>query len=206
MQKPPAKYFSGETLFIGYTEVEEFVLGVKIFKSGKDIPGAYTEDEKVLHPEVQYWVKLRKTAESDDHVPYPNFEKKYSTVWCIDTAILTPEWISEILWFYRECERFFHSDSVCWYRGFPPRDPAEMEKMIQSYEKNFARYIQDDSTDEENWERISRAYRYPGEEQVEYRGDTEAFIRTRWEVEHRRIMQFLEETTQMLEGLLDPKG
>lgn len=197
----PQKYLSGEPIYEGFTRQKEIVpgCGIFIFDSESRVEGTYSESEKADHPEVVYWLQVNRRRTS--FTPYPNFRKEYSLAWRIDTAVLTPEWIRVIIWYYEEVRKFFETGDVSDYRDAPTTDPKKMAKLIRDYEVNFVRYIQDGQTVAEYYRAISEAYQYPGEELIEYRGDTEAFIRDRWIVELARINRFIDETIQMLQNL-----
>lgn len=195
VQKPAAKYLSGERLYFGYTEVEEFGSAerkISFGKSGSMLHEVFTETEKTDHPEVKKWVGFNPV---DKFNPYPNFKKEYSTVWQIDTSILTPEWIEEIIWFYRKCEEFFDGPDSHEYHCAIPIEPKALNNRINDYEKWFPKYKKETSTQEEYWAAITEAYK------TEYRGDTLDFIKRRWKAEHARIREFIAETISMLEGL-----
>ena len=109
----------------------------------------FTEEEKQHHPEVKVWVQCRVT-DDDSFVPYPNFDKKYSTVWQIDRSILTREWIDEIIWFYRKCEQFFDGPDAHRYHRALPIDPKKLERRVKDMERALVQYRKG-ATIEERW-------------------------------------------------------
>jgi hypothetical protein len=192
---PPAKYLNGEPLFWGYTRLREIKYGDKTFAmvdTDSGLPGVFTEDEKQYHPEV---VKWQDCPRIEEFIPYPNFNKNYSIVWRIDTAILTPEWIDEIIWFYHKCEEFFNSDRVHEYHSALPKDPIKLENRVKDQDAYLEKYKKAAADEKECWSEITKAYG------VEYQGDTLDFMQRRWNKEHTRIREFISETIEMLESL-----
>lgn len=195
VQTPPAKYLSGERLYYGYTETEEFGDGdykIVMPTSGSSLDEVFTEAEKADHPEVKKWLGFDVVQ---DFVPYPNFKKDYSTVWQIDTAVLTEEWIDEIIWFYRKCEEFFDGPNVSEYSYAVTKNLKKLERQIKEQEQFFERYKNETNSEEEYWAAITKNW------QCEYLGDTLDFIQRRWKKDHDRIRAFITETITMLENL-----
>lgn len=199
VQTPPAKYLSGEPLFRGYTEVtsygEEYDLDDERFLmpvNGSDLEELFSEAEKADHPEVKRWIKVNANTK---FIPYPNFEKTYSIVWRMDTALLTEEWIDEIIWFYRKCEEFFDGPNSYEYHSAIPADARQLERRVKDQDQHLTKYMKADKPVEECWADITAAYG------TEYRGDTLDFLQRRWEKEHNRIRAYITETIAMLEGL-----
>lgn len=195
VQTPPAKYLSGERLHYAYMETEEFGEGdykIVMPKSGSDLDEVFTEAEKADHPEVKKWMGFDVSSR---FVPYPNFKKDYSTVWQIDTELLTEEWIDEIIWFYRKCEEFFDGPNASEYSYAVTKDPKKLERRVKEQEQFFERYKKETASEAEYWAAITKNW------QCEYRGDTLDFIQRRWQIEHARIRAFITETIAMLQSL-----
>lgn len=199
VQTPAAKYLSGERLYYGYTQVKDMgaELGIDDERflmpvSESCLNEVFTESEKADHPEVKRWLGFNVT---DKFNPYPNFNKQYSTVWRIDTSILTKEWIDEIIWFYRKCEEYFDGPDAHEYHSALPADPKKLERRVKDQDEYLAKYMKADKPVEECWAEITEAYG------TEYRGDTVDFLKRRWEKEHDRIRAYITETIAMLENL-----
>lgn len=195
VQTPPAKYTSGEPLFWGYTRAKEYGEGeykIAVGDIDSSLDGVFTEEEKQHHPEVKVWVQCRIMGGEEGFVPYPNFDKKYSTVWQIDRSILTREWIDEIAWFYRKCEQFFDGPDAHRYHRALPIDPKKLERRVEDMERALVQYRKG-ATIEEQWASITKAYG------VEYRGDILDFMQRRWEEEYVKIREFITETIDLLE-------
>lgn len=195
VQTPPAKYLSGERLHYAYTETEDFGEGDCKFsmpKHGSSLDEVFTEAEKADHPEVKYWLGFNVSSK---FIPYPNFQKEYSTVWQIDTALLTMDWIEEIIWFYRKCEDFFDGPDAHEYHRAVTTDPKKLERRIKDQEQFFEKYRKETASESEFWAAITENW------QCEYRGDTLDFLQRRWQKEHDKIRAFITETIAMLEGL-----
>jgi len=201
---PLAKYLSGEQLYTGYTESEKFTYGngpdefIESPTSGSRINGAYTEAEKVNHPNVVYWLKSHLNLDRP-YSPYPNFKKEYSIVWQMDIGILSTEWLDEMIWFYTKCEEFFNGENVNTYYNAVPDDPAGLAARIKDYEEGFAHKTKDCVTNEQRFATITAGWNASGGEIVEYTGNTEDFIRKKWAVNLAKIKGFITETIEMLE-------
>lgn len=195
------KYITGEPLFYAYTEVEE-KYGYKSGKESSSLPGLYTKEELKLMPEVVHTMQANANYFKEDYNfnPYPNFQKEYSLVWD-DISKLDKSWPESALVFYKKCQNYFSSDAVSNYYYACPKDneTEKWERSIESFEKNFTRYKTEGMTQDEYHQKVSKEY------EVEYSGDTKDFIKRRWEKEHARINEFLDETIERLESILNPK-
>lgn len=193
----PEKYIGTNPLYYAYTEVVEED-GWCSPKYGMDLPGLYTEDEIKAMPHVLHSVLSNRdeVKGQSSFVPYPNFKKRYSLVWNIDMGSIDPSWSEAALSFYRFAKTFFESDKAHAYSDAAPKDPS---RRVADYEEAFARCRKPGMSEEDYRAAISEAY------ELEYTGDTEDFIRRRWAIEKARILDFLEETTGMLENVLASK-
>ena len=190
----PHKYIGTTPLYYAYTETDQ-VGSSKMPKYGSDLPGLYTLDEMMVMPQAAYaLLSNRDEVKGQSHcVPYPNFKKRYSLVWNVDMGSIDPSWCKAALSFYRFAKTFFESDDAHAYADAVPKDPT---RRIADYEEAFARCRKPGMSEEAYRAAISEAY------ELEYTGDTEDFIRRRWAVEKTRVLDFLEETTGMLENVL----
>ena len=181
-----AKFLRGEKVYWGYTEVEELANGVMIPKRSSDQNHLVcVESEKTLHPEVLLWIDCKDYP----WTPYPNFEKKYSTVYEPEFKDLGNEWIEAAIWFYEECVEFFNNTPEWYAYAYPCKSQREtdnrvydMKVRLQSYKSN---------------EEISEAYG------CEFDGDIDKFLRLRWEKDLSRIDRFISETLSYLRELHD---
>lgn len=190
----PEKYIGTTPLYYAYTEIVEED-GFHFPKYGTDLPGLYTEDEIKAMPHVLHSVLSNRDEVKGQSrfVPYPNFQKRYSLVWNVDMGSIDPSWSEAALSFYRFAKTFFESDDAHAYSDAAPKDPS---RRVADYEEAFARCRKPGMSEEDYRAAISEAY------ELEYTGDTEDFIRRRWAIEKARILDFLEETTGMLENVL----
>ena len=180
------KFLRGENLYYGYTEVEDLGRGVIIPKRSSDNNYLVcVESEKALHPKVVLWVDCKDYP----WTPYPNFEKKYSTVYEPEFKYLGKEWIEAAIWFYEECVKFFNNTPELYAYAYPRKSQRETDNRLydarvrlQSYKSN---------------EEISEAY------ECEFDGDIDKFLRLRWEKELSRIDRFISETLSYLRELHD---
>ena len=181
-----AKFLRGEKVYWGYTEVEELANGVMIPKRSSDQNHLVcVESEKTLHPEVLLWIDCKDYP----WTPYPNFEKKYSTVYEPEFKNLGKEWIEAAIWFYEECVEFFNNTPEWYVYAYPCKFQREtdnrvydMKVRLQSYKSN---------------EEISEAYG------CEFDGDIDKFLRLRWEKDLSRIDRFISKTLSYLRELHD---
>jgi hypothetical protein len=185
-QVEAAKFLRGEKVYWGYTEVEELVNGVIIAKwssNGKSL--ICVESEKTLHPEVLIWIDCK------DHswTPYPNFEKKYSTVYEPEFKDLGKEWIEAAIWFYEECVEFFNNTSEWYAYAYPCKSQRETDERVYDMKARLRSYKSN--------EEISEAY------ECEFDGDIDKFLRLRWEKDLSRIDRFISKTLSYLRELHD---
>ena len=179
-----AKFLRGEKVYWGYTEVEELANGVMIPKRssiGKSL--ICVESEKALHPEVLLWIDCKDYP----WTPYPNFEKKYSTVYEPEFKDLGKEWIEAAIWFYEECVEFFNNTPEWYAYAYPRKSQRETDNQLYNMRVRLQSYKSN--------EEISEAY------ECEFDGDIDKFLRLRWEKELSRIDRFISETLSYLREL-----
>lgn len=194
----PDKYITVEPLFEAYTQVDER-RSVPVGKDGSELPGLYTEQELKELPQVKYTLQVNKSyRRRETFVPYPNFKKQYSIMWD-DVSVLDKSWLEEAQFFYTKCKEFFASEHVHHYHNAHPLEDNTdaWKRLINDYESNFIRLKKDDMSVEDYHAAISKAYG------CEYTGDTMQFIKNRWVIEHTRINDFLDETLERLQGLMN---
>ena len=180
------KFLRGEKVYWGYTEVEERANGVIIPKrssNGKSL--ICVESEKTLHPEVLLWIDCKDYP----WTPYPNFEKKYSTVYEPEFKDLGKEWIEAAIWFYEECVEFFNNTPEWYVYAYPCKFQRETDNRVYDMKVRLQSY----KTNEE----ISEAYG------CEFDGDIDKFLRLRWEKDLSRIDRFISKTLSYLRELHD---
>jgi len=181
-----AKFLRGEKVYWGYTEVEELVNGVMIPKRSSDGKTLIcVESEKALHPEVLLWVDCKDYP----WTPYPNFQKKYSTVYEPEFKDLGNEWIEAAIWFYEECVEFFNKTPEWYAYAYPCKSQRETDTRVYDMKVRLRSYKSN--------EEISEAYG------CEFDGDIDKFLRLRWENDLIRIDRFVSETLSYLRTLHD---
>lgn len=173
------KFITSEDLYYGYSEVE-YLDGNRryIMPARGSLYIHVLDSERDNHPEIKLWV-LNTPREWE---PYPNFGKKYSTIYQTNfLKVVSNEWIEEAKWFYSQCGWWFtNPDNVGKYYGsFPCKNEKETQKAIEEMKPYLSKY--------ETYEKASKAYG------VSYDGDVEKFMRTRWLKELDRICKFLRE-------------
>jgi len=199
----PKKYVSNESLFYGYKEIEDKSKDLDVPDEYKDrfkypvfdsmVEGLYTKEEKASMPEVVYWVEKKKL----NHIsPYSNFSKKYSIIWKDGVVdFMSDEWLRFAMEYY-EYMRYYFSHPALHCDTYYDSPDYDFERRIDDFEERFVKYRKEGMSDEEYYAAISEAYNFP------YDGDTEKFVRGKWEKELDRIRSFIEETIQMLNDAL----
>ncbi len=196
----PEKYITSKPLYYAYTKVKK-IGSFEMGESGSELPGLYTEEELKSKPEVLYKVQSNRSIHKDREqqfgykeslLPYPNFSREYSMVWRMDMSKLDASWMDAAKEYYVRAKEFFNSEASQFYHGAAPKVESMMDELIASYEKNFIRYKKDGMTEIQFNEAISKAY------ELNYDGDTKAFIEKRWEVEQKRILKFIDKTLDKL--------
>ena len=180
------KFLRGENVYYGYTEVEDLGRGVIVPKRSSDQNHLVcVESEKQLHPEVILWIDCKDYP----WTPYPNFEKKYSTVYEPEFKDLGKEWIEAAIWFYEQCVEFFQTTPEQYVYAYPCKSQRETDNCVYDMRVRLQSY----KTNEE----ISEAYG------CEFDGDIDKFLRLRWEKDLSRIDRFISKTLSYLRELHD---
>ena len=193
------RYISEESLFYGY-HADDCI--VKYFegsdepfirhKSGAE-PIYVLDSERGHHPEIGDWVKCTRIGIKN---PYPNFDKPYSMVWDKEFifSAIGKEWIKEAIWFYQESLNYFQDVNLykSFHHAFPRYDSYHQRNATESTLADFQRMI---AGKYESYEALSEAYGVDG-----YDGDDYKFLCKRWNQERTRIIEFINETIEMLES------
>lgn len=174
----PAIYITDQPLYIVYCMTHT--------GSRHYLKNLYTEQqlEQFADDSAYVWFKANKLI--DEFVPYPNFKPEYSLVYDIDLQEYDSSWTIAAIFFYTKMKEWFNSDSVWKYPG--AGHLKDMQTCIADYERMFKRYEGNAQTPEERNVKISNAYG------IEYTGNIEQFIHTRWNNELNRIITFIDET------------
>lgn len=199
-----AKRYCNEESFDGYTEIEEIDLGTRKFTRPNfdkcEIRNIF-KDEKENYPNVIHWAENRYLKEEKNFLtnlfkkeskfsPYPNFEKKYSTIWTEKELlnILSKEWIEEIIWFYESCLDAINKGCFKNYSEFPSGNYKKDLERIEDMEKRIK---------DKSFEQISIDYG------VEYDGDTSKFLTNKWLKTKNEYEIFINETINVLNDFLN---
>lgn len=152
-----------------------------------------TEIPDELPPE-----SAEKPAHMKDYVraPYPNFEEKYSILWTIPLDVVPTDWLHEAVWFYDKCNEFFLSDMAGHYSGAYPPLRKDALKTVAEQEKQFEKYRKEGQSEEEFNAIISKNW------ECEYTGDTEDFLKRRWEQRLNAALKFIDKTQKRIHAEL----
>lgn len=137
--------------------------------------------------------------EQSDFVPYPNFQKKYSTLFRKEIQpLLNESWLTAMKFFYKECKEFFNSERIHDYHYYFPRaeDNNKWKKIINDYSKSFKKYEDGSKNNEEVYDKISKAY------ELQYNGDIKQFIINRGNLNKKENLNFIEEAFSEIDFLL----
>lgn len=169
--------YTGGKMLMGYKDTVNITMMSKPLVVGNGSPIYVNASEKDAYPDCVHWEELTFREVS----LYPNFKKKYSTVWYVDYKSLGKEWCDAIVWFYTKCKEWFVTNESKYHYAFPCSYDQKTQKSINDMEEyRTTKY----SSDEE----FSKAYG------LEYLGDMNDFLIRKWEKEKARIMEFIDET------------
>lgn len=155
--------------------------------------------------------------ESGSCRPYPNYQKEYSFVWQDvfqhrDTIFnevseewetvktfegriedLPADWFDAFESYYCQAKSFFSDEYTCrnYSHGFNAFDEDKKLRQIESMTYMLKKYGSN--------EEISKAY------ELTFEGDVEAFMKTRWDLERARILNFIDKTLVRIAELKSAK-
>lgn len=174
----PSSYITNQPLYTVYRITDT---GLSQY-----LENLYTEQQLEQFSNDPAYVWYRANRLMDNFDPYPNFDSKYSLVYNVDLQQYDSSWTIAAIYFYTKMKEWFNSDSVWKYPA--AGHLKDMQTCIVEYERMFKRYEGDAQTLEERNVKISNAYG------IEYTGNIEQFIHTRWNNELNRIITFIDET------------
>lgn len=192
------KWFHCERAAYGYMKTCKLGEGKHSWEMPEGDPELVVRSEEMKdHPEIVYWVEFN-TNELQD--PYPNFQKEYSPVWDksdISFEALGVEWAQAAHWFYCRCRDYFlDAERVrSYHRAFPLQTKQETENAVTDCMKYF------DTNEYPSNADISKAWGCEFIGERTNREDVVAFLTRRWDMEHRRILSFIEESLVHLSSM-----
>ena len=187
----PAKYMGPEPIFEGYMKAVTTRGQVEPDFESR-MRGFYTEAEKALYPDVQYW-EPREKGEGIGF--YPTFKEEFSLLHRIERDALDVSWLQAGIYFYTQAKEYFAGPDSDDYSRAWPSDPARQRQKIKEFERDTR--VSDPAKKAELWATLSTNYGVP------YTGDTPAFLQTCWTKEKSRIEKFIDSTLSMLQADLD---
>ncbi len=145
------------------------------------------------------------------HIPYPNFQKKYSLVHSENYKVMSDEWKKAALDFYLYAKDFFQDKdkSKYYHYAFEMESLTKPEKSDTEEYRNLSRLY---NVRMNLVSDIKKAFEKRTEEQitkdyeVEFKGDKNKdadickFLEARWLKEKAKIEKFLDETITMIES------
>lgn len=148
------------------------------------------------------------------HVPYPNFQKRYSLVYSENYKVMSDEWKKAALDFYLYAKDFFQdkNKSKHYHYAFEMESLTKPEKSDTEESRKLSRLY---NTRMNLISDMKKAFEKRTEEQinkdygVEFKGDKTndadicKFLENRWLKEKERIQKFLDQTITMLESDLN---
>ena len=204
------KRYLNEKSFNGYSDAEKINIGTKeivLPKSNTCIVNNIFEDEKEKYPNVIYWQINNNNDNVEKNIlekkgliidtkfsPYPNFQKKYSTLWNNKDDLLNKlpiEWIEEFIWFYQTSLQAINDGCYKNYSQFPTGSEKEDKSRMIEMQK----FINNKSN-----EQISKDY------DCEYNGDLFDFMSRRWEKQKIEYELFINEIIEVLADSLSKKN
>lgn len=194
------KYITKESLFYGWHKDDCEYVDVGSDETWcRHKPGAKSiyvlDSERVNHPEIGDWLECTRSGIRN---LYPNFKEEYSMVWDKEFTFsdLGEEWIKEAICFYQESLKYFQDPEQykSYQYAFPKYDSYHKRDVTENTLKDFQRHIAGKYA---SYEALSEAYGVEG-----YNGDDYDFLCRRWNQEHARIIEFINETIKMLESKL----
>lgn len=192
------KWFQCSEAAYGYTKTYQLGDDPE-FRMPEGDPIVVPINEMENYPDIVHWVEFNCSYKSS---PYPNFSKQYSTVWDerrIKFVDLGVEWMQAADWFYRKCQDYFLDNErvLEYHTAFPKSTEWETKNTIEDCKEiitNTTRYPDNAA--------ITEAY------ECEFIGDTHNdedvanFILRRWNTEHKRILDFIQETLVYINTLI----
>lgn len=167
------KVCNGEPVWYGYFKTRKFFRD-EAFPDGD--PVRVLESEKVQYLDVVLWQESRCFPWN----PYPNFEKKYSTVWQTQFKELGTDWCEAAIWFYTQAREWLKENESHYHYAYPCANAGKTDKFLNDMIERRNKYESDEA--------FSQAYEHP------YNGDMHQFLVSKWQKERDRIMEFIDET------------
>ena len=169
------RFCQGEKAYYGYTKTRKIGIRDVGFPDGDSITVA--ESERVNHPEIVLWQDCGRYEWN----PYPNFEKKYSTVWQTNFSELGPDWADAVVWFYTRCNEWFDHNESKYHYAYPCNKPGKSQQLLDNMIVARNRYESDEAF----------ALAYGG---GEFNGDMDLFLKARWQKNLADIREYIQET------------
>jgi len=169
-----------EDVYHGYLEQREIKLSdTKTIYQGEGECIHCVESERKNHPEVAIWLKSTQYPVNI----YPNFKQEYSTIYqCPKFLTMDSSWINGAIEFYKfSKEWIINNGDKEYHSGYPG-------EHIEYTQREFLNAFEKYKSNEE----ISKAYGH------EYDGDLHKFLKTRWDKEKSRIIDFIDSTLKIL--------
>jgi hypothetical protein len=141
------------------------------------------DSERSNYDPSMYWVKIQSIA---DKSPYPNFKKKYSTIWQTGFKELGPKWIDAAIWFYSKCQELLDDPTLDMYEKFPCNTEKEIAQRIAHWTPALEKAVESDN--------VIAMYGIP------YNDNVYEFLCDRWAYTLSNYHEYIDETLTLLKG------
>lgn len=184
---------------VSYENIEPWFGDVKVYSDDS------TGKTMVLFKESEDGFPIEKKKDYF-HIPYPNFQKKYSLIHSNNYINMDDSWKQAALDFYRYCKDFFNDENKYkhYHHSFSSKNLKnqndESPEDVFPYNSNLQllnemQKVFKDKTKEE----ISKNFEFEFLGDPKNRDDIIEFLERRWDKEREKINSFIDETISMIE-------
>lgn len=139
-------------------------------------------------------------SEGENFIPYPNFNKMYSSAWNVDLNKLPDSWILAAIRYFSRNLEYFKAGASGYSHAYDPESPKN-KRLSQEFLDYVNKKRDKFRNDQDFYDHITKEY---GGVAI-WNGDVEQFRAKRWEIEKNRIIEFCNETLERLNNRLEQK-
>lgn len=144
-------------------------------------------------PNIIYWEPFKYKQSYNQISLYPNFQKRYSLVYRYDFLSFGNEWITAAIEYYQYALKYFTTE-LCNSYSMYTDDNTNIDTL---HNYIVGKYTNNDE--------VSKAYGVDFIGNIHDIDDIRRFAITRWNIERKRILQFINETLDVLIHNLDSR-